>query len=232
MKKNLLVRALFIVSMIGVAFLLVYFIFKDIAPDLIPAVKSGNEAVIEAYLAENDNFLGMFLTVLLQMVQVISIMIPSMPIQIAAGVVFGTIKGFIICHLANVAANALVYVIYSKMHAKMDALIDENNKTMQMIRSSASPTYMVAMACLIPAIPNGFIPYAAVAAKVPLKNFVLAVYVGSLCPIFVLCAIGNRILTGDFMLVVFLLAISFVAVFILTKNQNKIIGMINKVLRR
>lgn len=232
--KRVLVKAAYILIMIGLAFLLVYYIGRDIAPDLIAAFKSGDEAAIEMYLSENDNVLGMLLTALLQIVQVVSVVIPSVPVQVAAGVVFGTIKGFLICYLANIAANALIYIVYAKMHVYLDKIVpmEKESKVTKMIAASGSPTYMVAMACIIPAIPNGFIPYAAYTAKVPFKKFVFAVAVGCLPPIFVLCAIGNQILAGDWFIVVFLIILSFIIAAVLTLLQNRIIGFINRHFRK
>ena len=231
--KRFLLKAAYILIMIGLAFLLVYYIGRDIAPDLIRAFKSRDEAAMEMYLAENDNILGMMLTALLQIVQVLSVFIPSIPVQVAAGVVFGTVRGFLICYIANIVANAFIYVIYAKIHVLLNRIVpmEKESKLTRMIAASGSPTYMVAMACIIPAIPNGFIPYAAYAAKVPFKKFVFAVSVGCLPPILVLCAIGNQILTGDWFLVVFLIALSFVIAAVLTLLQGRIIRFINTHIR-
>ena len=100
--KLIFLRILLASMMVGIAVLLVYLIFRSSAPGLMPAIKDGDTEAIEKYLESNANVKGMILTAVLQIVQVISIVIPSLPIQVAAGVVFGVLKGFIICHIANV----------------------------------------------------------------------------------------------------------------------------------
>ncbi len=229
--KVLLLRIFFVSLTVGISILLVYFIFRDVAPELVPALRAGDTATIEKYLDSNNNIKGMILTAILQMVQVISVFIPSMPIQVAAGVVFGVMKGFVICHLSNVAGNCIVYIVYSKMSSRLNELIPmkDDNKVVKFIRSSSSPMFMVAMTCLIPAVPNGFVPYAAVTVKVPLKKFAFAVWSGSFFPVFMMCFIGKRILAGDFVMAVALIIVSFAAAVFLTVKQKKIIAFLNNV---
>ena len=235
MKKNrlklILLRVLFASVMVGVAVLLVYLIFRSSAPGLMPAIQDGDTEAIEHYLESNANLKGLILTAILQIVQVISVVIPSMPIQVAAGVVFGVWKGFIICHLSNVAGNCIVYTAYKRMSAKLNDLIPVNrdNKAVKFIQSSSSTTFMVAMTCLIPAVPNGFVPYAAVLVDVPLKKFAFAVWIGSAFPVFMMCLIGRRILAGDYIMAVLLIIFTLVMAIILTVKQKKIIGAAHSV---
>lgn len=232
--KLILLRVLFASIMVGLAVLLVYLIFRSSAPGLMPAIREGNTGVIEEYLESNANIKGMILTAILQIVQVISIVIPSMPIQVAAGVVFGVWKGFIICHLANVAGNCLVYTAYSKMSNRLNDLIpvNRNNKVVKFIQSSSSTTFMVAMTCLIPAVPNGFVPYAAVLVDVPLKKFAFAVWAGSAFPVFMMCLIGRRILAGDYFMAVALIIVTLIMAVVLTVKQKKIIGLAHSIWER
>lgn len=232
--KLIFLRILLASMMVGIAVLLVYLIFRSSAPGLMPAIKDGDTEAIEKYLESNANVKGMILTAVLQIVQVISIVIPSLPIQVAAGVVFGVLKGFIICHIANVIGNCIVYVAYSRMSSKLNDIVPINNqnKAVKFIQSSSSTTFMIAMTCLIPAVPNGFVPYAAVLVDVPLKKFAFAVWAGSAFPVFMMCLIGRRILAGDYITVILLTVFTFAAAVFLTIKQKKIIGFVHGITDR
>ena len=46
------------------------------------------------------------------------------------------------------------------------------------LKKERHPAYMTAMACLIPVLPNGIIPYAAARTKIRLYEFALAMVLG------------------------------------------------------
>lgn len=233
--KSFLIKAAYIAFMVGLAFLIIFLIGRSVAPELMVAFKSGDEAAIELYLEQNNNIQGIVLTVVLQIIQVMSIVIPCMPIQVAAGVVFGTVRGFLITWLANLLANTLVYLIYKNAQKKLDEILNlkSNGKLTKLLNSALPPSVMVGLTALIPAIPNGFVPYLAVMAKVPLLQFVIAIAVGSFAPVLTLNIIGHRILSGDYTLVIILIVVAIAAVLLLVKFQNQIMNFINvKILHR
>jgi uncharacterized membrane protein YdjX (TVP38/TMEM64 family) len=149
------------------------------------------------------------------------------PIHIAAGVVLGKWKGFLVCHIADICYNLFVFLLYSKIKKTVDKFmpIDPNAKTVKFIAKGKHPSYMVAMACLLPAIPNGFIPYAAVNAGAKLSGYILAITIGAAIPTFVLNCVGEVLFEGNWLLFGFLVALSFIGVFLLVKYQDKVIAM-------
>lgn len=52
---------------------------------------------------------GLICTALLQFLQVVSIVLPGAPIQVAAGIVYGVWKGSAICYVSHVSANLAVF---------------------------------------------------------------------------------------------------------------------------
>lgn len=87
-KSTLIKSALFTVPILLIA-LIVYLVFKSFLPDFIPVIQSGEEAEIEAYIRSQGSLLGALIAALLQFFQVVSVIFPGMPIQIAAGIIFG-----------------------------------------------------------------------------------------------------------------------------------------------
>ena len=227
--RDFVLRLLFLGLLIGIAFIPIFLIFRTVDSGLWDALCSGNQKMIVECVQKYDNKYGVIIIAILQIVQDISIIIPSAPIHIAAGIVLGTWKGFAVCHIADVACNMFVFFLYTKIKKTVDKYlpIDESSRTVRLIKEGRSPTFMVVIACLMPAIPNGFIPYAAVNSKMKLKSYTFAVFLGAAIPTFVLTAVGEKIFEGNWLLMAGLLALSFVGVFFLLKYQKYILDALD-----
>ena len=232
-KKVRLIRAV-LVLLVALAVLgLFYVAFVKAMPDLWPVLKSGDEAQIEAYISTAGNLSGLVCTALLQFLQVVSIILPGAPIQIAAGIVYGVWKGAAICYLSYVSANLIVFRLARRMGSLMDKLAPTSKTGMlrkiRFFNDAEMPVYMTAMACIIPVVPNGIIPYAAAKAPMRFWQFALAVCLGSAAPIFVMCLIGGRILAGEYLLAVEAFGISLVAVILLTYYRRQLMALVRKI---
>ena len=228
MKKNYLIRIAAAVVIIILAAGLVYFAFLTALPELIPLLQNGDVEEIQFYLRTSDKLTGLIFTALLQALQVFSVVLPGMPIQIAAGVVYGIWRSFFVCHLSSVAANVLVFIAARRFGAKMDKLIpiERKNSKLDFLLKSDTPAYMTVLACLIPILPNGFIPYVAVKTKIKTLHFALAVYFGSLLPVFVLCAVGSKILKGGYIYSAVLFVSLCAIVFLLAIFRSRVLKII------
>ena len=230
----MLIRLLIFSSLLIIAFIPIYLIFKSVDANLWSALTSGNQSKIVEAVSMYDNKWGVILIAILQVLQDWLIIIPSAPIHIAAGIVLGTWQGFIVCHIADVASNMLIFVIYSKVKRKIDNIlpINDNAGAVKKIREGRSPVYMVVLTCLLPAVPNGFIPYAAVNAKMKLRDYTLAVVIGAAPPKIVLTAIGERIFEGQWLLLVVLIIIACIGAFILMRYQKQTVDFFIRLIKK
>jgi len=218
-KKNLI-----FILILGLAALLVYYTFVVQFPDLWKALKSGKEADIEAFLMDNDRIVGTVCLGFLQIVQVISIVIPGAPIQLAGGMVYGAIRGYIICHLSYVLSNIIVIACVRNFSGLNDMLGKSEKEKIQKALSYLNkddPFVTVLLLCMIPVIPNGIIPYAASHMDIDIKSFAFAVFLGSIYPIGSLAVAGKLILSGDYIIsgIIVLLNVVIVAWLFFKRNQ-------------
>ena len=96
-------------AVILVMVLLIIETFRLLLPGLWTAFSSGDEQALSDYLT-SEGRLRSFLTLwFLAFVQVVSLVIPAMPVQLAAGIAYGPWKGFVTSFSASVAANFLVF---------------------------------------------------------------------------------------------------------------------------
>ena len=228
MKKKYFIRLSAALVILISAAGLIYLAFLTAMPELIPLLQNGSVADIENYLRTNNKLTGLVFTALLQAVQVFSVVLPGMPIQIAAGIVYGMWRSFFVCHLSSVLANVLVFIGARRFGTKMDKLvpIERKDSRLDFLLKSDTPAYMTVVACLIPILPNGFIPYVAAKTKIKTLYFALAVYFGSLFPVLILCAVGNKILKGGYIMSAVLFVSLCIVVLLLAKFRNKVLGLI------
>ena len=229
--KTFGIRVLLLMALLGIAFIPIFFIFRTVDSNLWDALCSGNQTKIVEAVQMYDNQWGVLIILILQVVQDISIVIPSAPIHIAAGIVLGTWKGFLVCHAGDILYNFGIFLFYRKIKKYVDRLVplEDASKTVRFLKDGSSPIYMVVMACILPAIPNGFIPYAAVNAKVKARQYFIAILIGPAIPTLVLTLLGDIIFAGNWPLFVFLVLLSFVGVYLLIKFQNQVIGFFENV---
>lgn len=228
--RKLLAQLLLIAAIMGVFFIPIYFIFQKVDSDLWNALSSGNAEAMTAAIEKYDNQYGIILVAILQIVQDLVIIIPSAAVHLVAGMVLGGWKGFIVCHIADIFTNMFVFFVYSKLKKYLDKIItfDDSNKTVRMIQHGKSPSFMVVLVCILPAVPNGCIPYAAVNAKMKISSYTLAVTFGCAIPTFVMVMLGNSVFEANLPLMIVLIALSFIGVFFLLKYQHHILKAIEK----
>ncbi len=220
--RALLKRVALIVLCGGALFGLVYLAFLRFAPDLLPLLESGNEDAIAAYLGAQNEFTGILSTALLAFIQPVSIVLPGAPIQIAAGIVYGTLKGFLICHSAYVFANVVIFYLARVLRGQIEAYVSRFSSKINFLQNAQYPVYMTAMACLVPLVPNGIVPYAAARTRMKLYEFLLAVILGSFFPILIMCAIGKQILHGDYLYAAALFGFDLAVVIVLTRLRAQV----------
>ena len=115
MGRNHVRRILFILLFLAVAAALFYFAFRDAAPQLLELLKNGDVEEIQLYLRGIGAWKGVLVTALLQMLQVFSLVISGVPVQVAAGVVYGTFIALVICLLSSTLALTLSLLLWKGM---------------------------------------------------------------------------------------------------------------------
>ena len=230
MRGNHVRRILFILLFLAVAAALIYFAFRDAAPQLLALLKNGDVEEIQSYLRSIGTWKGVLVTALLQMLQVFSLVISGIPIQVAAGVVYGTFIALVICLLSSTLALTLSLLLWKGMGRRMKKWFPVEEKDLRLInklaQSGTPPRYAVFLAGMIPVLPNGLIPLLASKLEISVPAFTLWVGLGSLPNMFLCCAIGNRLIRGDWLASMLFVAIMMDIVIVMWKWRDRIIGWV------
>ena len=81
--------------------------------------------------------------------------------------------------------------------------------------NGANPKFMVVVANMVPAIPNGIIPYIAARTDITAIDYVKAVAMGSWLQILLSCLAGQFIISGKWLYTVLTVVFQFVVVIII-----------------
>lgn len=206
------------------------FVLSRVAPDVMRLLENGDQAEIEAYVRGVGNE-GLIVVFVLQYLQALSVVLPAMPVQITAGVVFGTLRGTIVCHLAFLLGNLTAFWVARTVLGKAVRTLLSGSK-LSFIEHSPHPGLMVVIASMVPVVPNGIIPYGAAAAGVSAKTFAKGIAVGSLPSILIFCAVGSNILSGEYLLAAVLCTLETVLVVVMMLRQEQVMELYLKVRRR
>ncbi|MGN1387703.1 MAG: TVP38/TMEM64 family protein [Bacillus sp. (in: firmicutes)] len=191
-------------------FFLGYWLITYTDPDLIPLLTSGNQEAIEDMLRSETGLYAVLLTIVMEFLQTFSIIIPGMPINIAAGIVFGWLEGTLICTVGFVAANVAVFVIAKRVRGLVKKIVpstNQKNSRWKFISEAKNPVLMITLAFATPGVPNGFIPYVSSTLPVTTKSFAAAVFCGSLPGIIFSNFIGHFLLRRNYLAVGVLAAV-------------------------
>lgn len=202
-RRNRILKILIQGGLIVAVLLLVYFSVESVLPGVIDLMAKGKGEDVQEFLLQFTNLKGCFVGFLLQFIQIITIFLPSIPIQIAMGLIFGVWRGFLICFLGYNSASALVFLAARKLGDSLEKLLptkkvgEKGETKKRAILDSDHPAFMVFLATTFPILPNGLIPYAAAKTKVKFPAFMLAVALGCVPTILTLCAVGKKLIRGD-----------------------------------
>ena len=237
-KSKKIWRLLLFIALLALAVYLIWLFFGDTLTDLLKLVFSGKQDSVEAYLKQNGAWKGLLSTFILSALQVISIFFPGFAIQIAAGVIFGWGRSFLACYFGYVFGNILVFFVARKLGDQITDLLptskknrESSTKLMEKMKSQR-PTLVVAVANLLPIIPNGIIPYISARSSIRSIRFIEAIMATCWIQIFFNCLAGGFLKHGQIGFMIGALSIQIVLLVLVSKKGNQLMDQALKLERR
>lgn len=215
---------------IVVAVLIVWRVFGDTLTQMLYLLHNGNSDDIQTFLEEEGSWHGMIATILLSMIQVISIFLPGFAIQIAAGILYGWWKAFLLCYCGFLLGNILVFTVSRQMgaHIKEVANIsnDKKNNWIREKMKTTKPGFVVAFVNLLPILPNGIIPYIAANSTIGYLDYVGSLAVSCWLQILMNCIAGHFLIKGEYLFMVLALSFQIALVIFVALKRKTIMNFI------
>lgn len=230
-RRATVLRVLCLILAIAVIATIIVVALNAILPGFIDILEQSDQAAIEQYIRSFDSYQSVLLAFFLQFIQILSVFFPGGPIQIAIGIVFGTLDGFFICLAGYVLANLFVFFSARRLGNRFGQLFSNgsNTRKLKFITDAKHPGYVVALSCLMPLLPNGLVPYIAAKTKITTLQFSIAVFFGCIPTLLMLCAIGNKILKADYGIVALLCALLVIGVLLLYLFRNRLFALTDRI---
>ena len=218
-----------VVCVILITAYLIYVFFGDFFAQLYELIKTGDQEQIAAYLNSQSQWGGMVALFFCSILQVVSIVIPGMVIQITGALIYGWWKSFLICWIGFTAGNAFVFIMARIFGKSIEIATEKEPKSTWLMSkiNNGNPVLVIAVACMIPGIPNGIIPYIAARARITLQQFVRAVFESSSVQILMNCVIGHFLIRGEWVWMFVMIAAEALMIYIVIKYRDALINRRN-----
>lgn len=219
--RRFIIRAILIL----LAILLIFFELRRHAPTLLDLLEHGNLQEVEEYI-RGAGSRSVLILILLQTIETIAIVIPSLPVYLCAGIIFGTVQGSIICYLTNWVLCVIMFTLSKQMN-----YITSNDKNSEesiiqdLLQKTTHPIRAIFFLCLLPIVPGGMIPILAAHTKLTLKEFIKGFSFGSLA-IVVYVACGDLIMRNNYKASFWLLGIICIIFILIMIFRKKLIDML------
>lgn len=221
-----LIRALVMITCIIIVLGITFLVLYEFIPDVLEIIKEGDGEMIQEYIRSNNSFRGTLIIFILFLVHFISIVIPCVQVQIAAGAVYGQIPGVFICLVCITISGIIIYLAATLLGKKLDSIVGEKKKQSKfdsLMTNTEHPCLMLMIACFIPLVPQATIPYLALKAKIPFGKFALIEFFGNIPVTFMMCLIGNLLVTSGVYASLIMTCITVVLSVIIWWQRNNII---------
>lgn len=211
---------------LAVAFVAIFcYILQEHAPKILKILESGNVKEIDDYLEQYGTD-GKLLLILLQVIETLSIVIPSIPVYICAGILFGKVWGIIVCYAVNLILTLIIFAFSRRMKDFTKKHFDITKQKMvgALLNNTKHMDRVVACMCVLPIIPGGMIPLLSSQTDISFPDFAKAVAVGSLPAIAVYVCAGDFLMTENYKVtagVIVVLALAALLIFIFRKKLSK-----------
>ena len=217
---------LILIALIVLTGVICWFMFKDVLVEMITLIRNGDEQQLSAFLAGQSMFTGLAALFLVSILQVVSIVLPGPVFPVAGAVIFGWWRSFLVCWAGFVCGNGLVFFLARFFGRSLtEALgLEQKNGWLLNKMNSADPRFVTALACMIPGIPNGIIPYVAQRCDMRLYSFVFAIAASSWVNILLNCIAGHFLARGEYMFTFIAFALQLVILAIVALNKDRILG--------
>lgn len=185
----------------GVAFLFLIFAFVKLFP-LIIKLSSEETRELARQEIELMGIKGIFLVILLQIIQIVIAVVPGQPMEIVSGMLYGTWGGMLVCLIGIFIGTYIVFIIVRKIETKfINVFFKEEDinkiRNSKIYKNPEKFEILMLIIFCIPLIPKDIFIYLGGISPVRTKRFLAIATLGRIPGLFLTVFAGNRLSQGN-----------------------------------
>lgn len=146
--------------------------------------------------------------------QIVFAFIPGEPLELAAGYLFGSWQGTIICLIGSLIGTLVVYCLVKVLKRHIIDIMFKNDKVEEVIQlfSTQKSMFWIFILFLIPGTPKDVMTYVASLGNIDLKRWLILTTVGRIPSIVTSTFLTGSLRNGEIVTVVIIFSITVVSV--------------------
>lgn len=188
---------------------------------------------LEIYI-DSLGFFGIFVLFFVQILQVVIAIIPGEAIEILAGILYGTLLGFVICEIGMIVGTMMIYYFVKKIgQNKIEKVMqDDKFKKYKILNDTNSLEMMTFIMFFIPGTPKDLLTYFMPFTKIEAKKFFAIVSIARAPSIISSTYAGSSISEGAWINMSITFIIIMVTGIIGIKYNNQIVDYFQKLKKK
>lgn len=183
----------------------------DVVNKLIPILKGLLDDDVSLSTIKDQlrslGFEGVVIMFVIQVLQCVLIIIPSVAVWGLCGITYG-VWGVFISLAGTTCAFYIIFGFARRFDKKLlSKFISRDRLENNMLARSQHPMFTVAMCCLIPGMPVGIMPHLAGMTKIDKYYFLLAAIPTQLPNMFCYVYMGDKLISGDYTVAIVMAAV-------------------------
>jgi len=205
-KTQAIINIIAIIILI-VIFISLFFVFKD-ELDILSTKEGLNQFINDI---QNTGFLGGFILIVIQTLQVVVAFIPGEFVELASGIMFGPLWGLVLC---LIGLNLGTMIIFGLVKLLGKPFIDENvsqeNQKFKFLNNPHRALIILFFIFLIPGIPKDILIYLVPLTKVKMWQFLIVSSISRIPSIITSTIAGTSIINGDYLVAGIIMGITLI----------------------
>lgn len=151
---------------------------------------------------------GILVLIIIQVLQILIFIIPGEIVEVASGLLYGTVGGYLICTIGIIIATMIIYFLYYLLGRKLIKKVVDDETIKKVTKTTTKAEVLIFFALLLPGVPKDVFVYVAPYAKIPFLKFILISIIARFPSIISSNLMGESIISGHFKLSVLIMVIS------------------------
>ncbi|WP_040196146.1 TVP38/TMEM64 family protein [Candidatus Soleaferrea massiliensis] len=227
--KQILIRTLCAAVLLAAILLILYLLIAPTFSVIAELIKTGDQAAAQVYI-RSFGWRGILATILLQVLAILSIVIPAPTVPLLAGVTYGWLGGLLVCMVGTFLGNSIVFKLAQRYGQRIVPMLFSEKRIdrVRFLQNERHLTLILFIVYLIPIVPNGIIPYLCARTKITYERFIGVIVCASVPSILSSTFIGNNLAGGNIELAVIVAAVLLVLFLIVMKFSGRIVSLLER----